>query len=288
MKEHDQLYVFATVKHHNIALLFANYVRTQSCNVVIEKHGEGFVLLCDYLQQNAVSALFDEFIKNPHQSKYQFAAWEQAKPEPVITNSTPLLQAFQERLFDHAGIVTLSIFILCWLVFIFSALGFDWVLFTELKFYQQLSLSYFLKEPYRIVTPILIHFSLMHVAFNSIWWWQLGGDIEKKIGKIQLINLLVISAVISNLGQYIVSGSNFGGLSGVVYALVGFVWCLGHLQPKSGLQLSNVMMGFLFGWLALGFLNWLPVNTANTAHLLGLLIGCIMALIKSRLIRSIP
>ncbi len=282
MKNDNELHTFTVVKHHNIALLFASYANTQSLTINIEKYEDGFRLLCDSKQLNKVDELFCEFVKNPHQSKYQLAAWEQAKPEHITIDTPSLLTVFKSNLLAHAGIFTLIIFMLCWLIYLLGFLGLERFVFQELKFYTQLSFLSLIKEPYRIVTPILLHFSLIHIAFNTIWWWKLGGEIENKIGTFYLILLLVTSAVISNTGQFIVSGSNFGGLSGVVYALVGFVWCIGHLQPKAGLQLSNFMMGFLIIWLALGFLNWLPINTANMAHLLGLLTGCVMAFTKSR------
>ena len=111
-----------------------------------------------------------------------------------------------------------------------------------------------------------------------MWWWQLGGSIEKTLGKAALINILFISAIVSNVGQFLVSGANFGGLSGVVYALVGFVWWFGYLAPERGLSLSKPIVGFLLFWLVLGFVDLLPVNVANTAHLLGLVSGCLFAL----------
>jgi len=86
-----------------------------------------------------------------------------------------------------------------------------------------------------------------------------------------------VSAIASNLAQFLVSGPNFGGLSGVVYALVGFVWWSGYLAPEKGLTLSKPIIGFLLFWLLLGFVDLLPVNVANTAHLVGLISGCLMA-----------
>ncbi len=83
-----------------------------------------------------------------------------------------------------------------------------------------------------------------------------------------------------------VSGPNFGGLSGVVYGLFGYVWWLGWLKPEKGLGISNALVGFLLVWLMLGYLDVLPVNMANTAHLLGLLTGCLMALFKAKKLKA--
>jgi GlpG protein len=81
-----------------------------------------------------------------------------------------------------------------------------------------------------------------------------------------------------------VTGANFGGLSGVVYALVGFVWWFGYLAPEQGLSLAKPIVAFLLFWLVLGFVDLLPVNLANTAHLLGLISGCLLALFTVKVI----
>lgn len=281
MKYDTEFQPFVVVKHHKVALLFANYAKAQSLFVMIEETKEGFALLCSSEQLIAVSALFESYVINPNDAKYQTAAWEQATVEQVSSSSPALLTVFKNKLLAHAGFVTLSIFTFCWGIFILSFLGFGREIFNSLQFYSSLSFLTFLHEPYRLITPALFHFSLLHIVFNSLWWWQLGGDIESQIGKGSLINLFLLSAIISNSGQFLVSGSNFGGLSGVVYALVGYVWLLGWLKPEKGVSLPNAMIVFLLGWLVLGFVDVLPINMANTAHLLGLMTGCLMAFLKA-------
>ena len=118
-----------------------------------------------------------------------------------------------------------------------------------------------------------------------MWWWQLGGSVERVLGKGALINLFLVTAIFSNLGQFIVTGPNFGGLSGVVYGLVGYVWWYGWLSPEKGLTISKPIIGFLLFWLVLGYVDVLPVNMANTAHLLGLVSGCLLAAINILLMK---
>ncbi|WP_157618839.1 rhomboid family intramembrane serine protease, partial [Vibrio sp. HI00D65] len=83
------------------------------------------------------------------------------------------------------------------------------------------------------------HFSIMHIAFNILWWWQLGGDIEKKLGGLKLLQIFAVSSALSGAGQYWVEGANFGGLSGVVYALVGYLWVVGTKAPQLGLDIPR-------------------------------------------------
>lgn len=274
------------VKAHNIALLFANYISTQGITTKVIEANDGFTIYCDETKIAQATVEFEQFIADPYAKKYQQAAWQSGELVDVRGGKDSLLGNFKQSFLAHAGIVTLSVFTLCWLVFIGSNLGWAQTIFNALQFYPHLSIDAFLAQPLRVLGPAFFHFSLLHIVFNTMWWWQLGGSIEKTLGKGMLINLLLISAIASNLGQYLVSGPNFGGLSGVVYALVGFVWWYGYLAPEKGLSLSKPIIGFLLFWLVLGFADLLPVNVANTAHLLGLLSGCFLAVLSVKVLNK--
>ena len=87
----------------------------------------------------------------------------------------------------------------------------------------------------------------------------------------------MITAVVSNLAQLIAVGPNFGGLSGVVYGVLGFVWFIGWLRPSWGIDLPKPVIGFMLLWLILGYADILWVNMANAAHTAGLVSGCAIA-----------
>lgn len=281
----DALQPLVQLKDHNIALLFCNYLLTLGIQAKLQdSQDDGYVVFCPEDKLAQAKAEFDAFILQPHADKYQQAAWSRGETVTLKADDYSLLSNFKENFLAHAGFVTLLTFTLCWIVFIGSELGWAQQLFNTLHFYPQLSLDAFLADPIRLIGPAFFHFSWLHIIFNTMWWWQLGGSIEKTLGKGTLVNLLLISAIVSNLGQYLVSGANFGGLSGVVYALVGFVWWFGYLAPERGLSLSKPIIGFLLFWLVLGFADLLPVNVANTAHLLGLLSGCFLALFTVKVV----
>lgn len=275
------------IKEHNIALLYANYLTTLGINATVKAEANGFAVYCEPEKMPQAKAEFDAFIKQPYHPKYQQAAWQHGETARVSVGEDSFLTAFQKNFLAHAGVVTLVVFVLCWLVYIAMSLGIFINVVNYLPFYQSLSLDAFLNEPLRLIGPIFLHFSILHIVFNTMWWWQLGGSIEKALGKGVLINLLLISALFSNIGQYLVSGANFGGLSGVVYALVGFIWWFGWLAPEKGLSLAKPIVGFMLVWLMLGFVDLLPVNVANAAHLLGLISGCLFAvfIVKGNLVK---
>lgn len=278
MSEYENLQPLVQLEQHNIALLFANYLATLDIAAkVVSEADQVHMVYCQQDKIDQAKAEFEVFIKKPFDQRYQQAAWQHGKTVNINSGDMSLLTNFKENFLAHAGIITLFVFALCWIIFIGSNLGWAQSIFNQLQFYPHLSLETFFAEPWRLLGPAFFHFSWLHIVFNTMWWWQLGGSIENSLGKGTLINLLLISAIFSNLGQFIVAGANFGGLSGVVYALVGFVWWYGYLVPEKGLSLSKPIIGFLLFWLVLGFMDVLPVNTANTAHLLGLISGCLLA-----------
>ncbi|PCI59505.1 MAG: rhomboid family intramembrane serine protease GlpG [Gammaproteobacteria bacterium] len=271
-----------SLNQHNIALLFSNYLNSQAISSRVEKDPQGFVVLCQSEHLAQAKILFDAFIEEPFADKYQHAAWQQGEITDVVSNGDSFTKQFKTQFLAHAGVVTLSVFVLCWLVFLFSIFGFARPIFDQLQFFQQLSIKALITEPWRLLGPAFFHFSWLHIVFNSMWWWQLGGEIEKKLSKNTLLNVFLITAIASNLGQYLVSGADFGGLSGVVYGLVGFIWWLGWLAPDKGLNLPKPLIGILLFWMLLGFMEILPMNMANTAHLLGLVSGCLLALFYAK------
>lgn len=281
----DDLCPLVKVSQHNIALLFANYLTSINIHAKVEQEGSEYIIFCQNSEIDQAKNIFAEFIADPYQDKYQQAAWNSGEIADVNDNSPSLITSFKQQFLAHAGWVTLTVFSLCWLVFIASVLGLARPAFQLLHFYPELTLDAFLESPLRLLGPALFHFSWLHIVFNTMWWWQLGGSVERILGKGALINLFLVTALFSNLGQFIVTGPNFGGLSGVVYGLVGYVWWYGWLAPEKGLMISKPIIGFLLFWLVLGYVDVLPVNMANTAHLLGLVSGCLLAAVNILLMK---
>ena len=272
--------ILVVINQHNIALLFCDYLNSEGLRAAIVEQESGFAIICEQTVITQAKALFEDFINDPYHPKYQSAAWDNAQVQDVKASGPGLLDTAKANFLAHAGVITLSVFMLCWSVFLLSYLGLAREIYTHFHFFSALEPGLLITEPYRLLTPALFHFSLLHIAFNTLWWWQLGGDVERQLGKGSLLHIFLITALVSNLGQFLVSGPNFGGLSGVVYGLFGYVWWFGWLKPEQGLGISNSIVGFLLIWLVLGFFDVLPVNMANTAHLLGLVSGCLLAFFK--------
>lgn len=141
-------------------------------------------------------------------------------------------------------------------------------------------------EVWRLVTPILLHYDILHIFFNMAWLLMLGKQIESRIKGIRYILLILIAGIVSNTAQYLMSGSNFIGFSGVVCAMIAFIWARqrhaaweGYLLQRSTLIFVSV---FIVSIIALQFISFLgelsgiasfTPGIANTAHVVGALVG---------------
>lgn len=140
-------------------------------------------------------------------------------------------------------------------------------------------------ELWRLVTPIFLHFGLLHLVFNMLWLWQLGRAIEMRFGTLKLLMLVLITGILSNLSELWWSTPFFGGMSGVVYALLGYVWMQGKYNPWSGLFVSRQLMAMMLAWYLLCWTG-LFGSIANMAHTVGLLSGLLWGYLECTLLNK--
>ncbi len=209
------------------------------------------------------------FLSEPNHPRYMEASWQSGHADARIDYSKGMTDPVTDFL-HQAGPLTLVVIIACLAIYALDAIGLP--IFDELAFHPTLA-QFTDWQAWRYVTPAFIHFSVLHLVFNLLWWWYLGGQIEQRLGSGKLFILLIVGAALPNIAEFFVSGPRFGGLSGVVYALLGYSWLRTRLQPDCGLAMPPALMGFMLVWLVLGFLDMLGTPTANMAHLAGLLIG---------------
>ena len=145
-------------------------------------------------------------------------------------------------------------------------------------------------EVWRLFTPVLLHGNLLHILFNMAWVWLLGRQIEQRIGIFRYLIFTLIIGVIANVFQYIASGPEFLGYSGIVMGMVGFIWMRQKMAPWEGYPLQPTIVRFILIYvivllvlelvsLGLDFFHVteLYANIANTAHIIGGLTGIFLA-----------
>lgn len=226
------------------------------------------------------------------------ARWEQG--EPVLRQPRPALwsqalKAFNRRpvtltLMGFAVMVTLAFEKLLgpgvFFLLSFTPMAIQGGQLISLPLTETLSTG----QWWRLVTPIFLHFGWMHLVFNLLWVWVLGEVIERQQGHVRLLMIVLVAAVLSNAAQFLINGSSqFGGLSGVVYAYLGYTWLWDRRHPDQALGLPNALVVFMLGWMLLGMLPMsasLGLNMANEAHLGGLLTGLLLALLPRKMQRN--
>jgi GlpG protein len=263
------------------AQLLAAYLRGQGigCHVQAsdDEQGKGFVLfLSDQAQKAQATAIAQDFLANPRAAKFQEAAWQTGE---LAKTSSPMLGASKLPSLKSLASMpfTLGILVLNIFIYLASLSGyFDfWYDALTIQYFDQLASNH---QWWRLFGPNFLHFSATHIVFNLIWWWIFGGQLERVFGSFSLIILFVVASLFANISQLLFSGPNFGGMSGVVYALFGFVWWIGWLRPRWGVSIPNGFVVFLLLWLVIGYTDILTVDMANQAHTFGLVSGCLLAI----------
>jgi len=133
---------------------------------------------------------------------------------------------------------------------------------------------------WRLITPIIIHFGILHFVFNMLWLYDLGSTVEQRQGLGRMATLVVVTAVLSNLAQFYWDGPAFGGMSGVVYGLLAYAWVQGQFNPRAGIALHQHIAIMMLIWFVVCWLG-LVGNIANMAHTIGLICGAILGLFFS-------
>ena len=135
---------------------------------------------------------------------------------------------------------------------------------------------------WRWLTPIFLHFSVTHIAFNSVVVFDLGRRLEAVQGTLQFLSVVVFVGVVSNLGQVIMNAHPiFGGLSGVAYGLLGYLLVMQKRFPEDpnwqlppGLAIGLLVFLVVF---STGITEPFGLHVANAAHWTGLAAGAAVA-----------
>jgi GlpG protein len=141
-------------------------------------------------------------------------------------------------------------------------------------------------ELWRLVTPIFMHGGIIHILFNMSCLSYFGTLIEIRRGTLRLAGLVLISAILSNVGQFMWMERTdpgkphfFLGFSGVGYALFGYIWMKSLYEPEQGMIIHPNNVNIMLGWLVLCMIGVLgPI--ANAAHFVGMAVGVALGVLR--------
>jgi GlpG protein len=274
--------VIGTLRHENEAQKFSRYLSFHSILNTMEANFHPStneisyeIWIHDDDQIPEAQAAFEEFLKHPNDPKFE------TSPEEVEEEEIPSPPPHR-----YGNRLTLFLIALCSFIFFLTMLPDEEV--TPLLMFN---LPEILQgQVWRLFTPCLLHIDFLHLLFNMLWLWVLGRPIEQRIGPFRTLVLTLLAGVISNVAQYAVSGPLFMGYSGIVTALAGFIWMREKKAPWEGYPLNKATLLFLLLFIGSILLlqiaayfiqvftsyNFAP-RIANTAHIVGALVGILLA-----------
>ena len=267
------------------ARTFADYLFLRDVATQIEpaKGGAWGIWVVDEERVDESKALLSRFRSMPDAEEFYQASAAAAErrrgEEKVIRKEEKFLKraaALPRRM--GGGGLTMVLLILCVVAALATKLGqdpawTDWLLISMEKVSDG--------QLWRLFTPVFLHFSLWHLLFNLLWLQDLGAVLEVKIGTWRFLAVVAGVALVSNLAQYAAGGAGFGGMSGVVYGVFGYLWIRGKRDFRFGLSIAPMTSGLLLVFLALGIFGLLG-PTANAAHFSGLLVGGALGWLAAR------
>ncbi|RKS87443.1 GlpG protein [Orbus hercynius] len=261
-------------KEAQFAYTFMDYMASKGVRLHVELDSQGnsqlFLAEQDLDKLEWVKSELQQFVRQPQDKRYTEVTWQQTKPSYFKAGKKSIGHLLPNIM--SAGPITMTVSLVCIALYIMLLLTGSLNMLLYLGYPVPGESAQF----WRYITPIFIHFSLMHIIFNLMWWWYLGGMVEKLRGKFKLLEITIVAGVLSNYAQAAISGPDFGGLSGVVYALMGYVWLYSERLPSSGLYFERAMIVIAVLWLVAGYIGLLgPI--ANTAHSVGLVVGLLLA-----------
>ncbi len=293
----------------------ADYLLTLKIDTrLLPEEGGWGVWVCDEDRLPQARQEWDEFQRNPFDSRFTSAAGaaemlrqKERRLEAEHQRRTERLQRRMARLGDNRRPLTAVLIAVSVVATLASNMGSSsspvtraltiapykienrddktWIEWHDLDDLQH-------GQVWRLVTPIFLHFSIFHILFDMVLFYRLGGEVEARRGPWRLLALVLAIAVPSNLAQYWLGdlrwdGSSlaahpssplFGGMSGVVYGLLGYAWMKVRFDPDLGVYVQPSTVLWLMIWFFLcvsrRFQEFVgPI--ANMAHGAGLVSGLV-------------
>lgn len=145
-------------------------------------------------------------------------------------------------------------------------------------------------ELWRLVTPSFLHKNLVHFLLLLAFLFQFGRTIEEISGRTYLLAMFFVSAIVSNFLEFKISNAHFGGMTGTVYCLYGFIWIRSLIDTKYAGKLNQIVHMFMLGLILSGFMNIFYINN-RFGSIGGLAIGLAWGIFSAKFLpqnRLIP
>jgi GlpG protein len=290
-----------TLQDEMLARRFADFLYAQGIETQVDlnRHGVWEVWVLDDAHVKAAEGFLDGFRRNPDDPAFVRASTTAARQRrrDEATAAPRRARVVDARTMLYApppplGPVTIALIVISVAVAIFTSLGGSEQSIQPLSITEYWHNGHYVAptsllsevrsgQIWRLFTPMFLHFGILHILFNMLWLRDLGSMIEAYKSPWLLPVLVLVIAGASNLAQYLHTGPNFGGMSGVNYGLLGYIWMQGRFNPASKLSLHPQIVTSAILWFFLCLFDLIP-GVANTAHAAGLGIGIAWGFIDAR------
>ena len=176
-----------------------------------------------------------------------------------------------------APIVTYAVMALCVIVFAAEVLtgqlvGSGSPIVGALLYYP----PYTSVEPWRMLTSLFVHGSILHILFNMYSLFILGPELERLVGRWRFVALFLLSGLGGSVAVLLSSpASPVIGASGAIFGLFGAYFVIArHLGGNSRQLIIVIVINLVIGFIV--------PNIAWQAHVGGLLIGALVAFVLVR------
>ena len=231
--------------------------------------GRCTVYVTNSLDMSRAKREFLRYANSPFDKQFTQAAWEKGR---TVNREKQINAGVLFPMSFCINSITTIVEIICIAVYILS-------LIDESCVTQYLALSKSesfsnVFDYYKLITPTFVHFSFLHIAFNLVMFETMARPIENTFGKVKFFSLFISIALLSNVTQYCFMtdlNGYFGGLSGVVYGVIGYS---GVLSRRKDLPSSfNIPQGLLTVSVIFIVLGFFMGGIANLCHIGGLIVG---------------
>lgn len=257
-------------------LRFSRFIQSQGIpHRISEESGEQVIWVEDQVQAEFVQELLENW-------SFDEAECGDREPQAYSLKYKGKILSNSLSVFTQSP-VSISLIVLCILVAVVSSLGSQpqrvaylfFPLLSTAGLADLLMSIASVGDLFRSFTPMLLHFGELHLVFNMVWLWYFGRQLEGTHPRWLFVCLILGCSFVGNVTQYLYSGyNNFGGMSGVVYGLVGYTWLIHHFMPRSNLLItSNVFVVFVIALIVMELVasSWI----ASAAHVGGLISGLV-------------
>lgn len=276
------------LKSENSARTLGDYLLSIDVRNLVEPDADGWAIwVISEDQIQPAQEAFADYLKSPNDNKFQQArqkAAELAEKERKDKIKFDRRVRTADQLWTtpgRLGPVTLTLIVLSVIV---TALSYwnvtaPYINFLYISEYLRDQMGYLPEvrhgQIWRLITPIFIHFGLMHILFNMYVLRDFGALVESRRGSSRFIWITLFLGIGSNLGQYIYAGPEFGGMSGVLYGLLSYIWVRSRYDPASGLFMPHSTLIIMLVWFFLCLFGIIP-GVANACHAVGLILGALL------------